>query len=134
MPIFSAAGTSTVLPPEKTCNCQNILEDGSTDFNCNCIFVPYLDGGSFSGDVNGPVKVPNDGYPDIPDNATVHYRGLKNLDSTIEWAFNHGMSKVIIALSYYLIMLYIYSYYHRSSPCSMFNVEYPQHTQNTHTR
>lgn len=78
-------GTSTLLPKEAGCQCFNPLEDGSgTDADCNCLFLPYLDGGSFSGYRAEPVPVPYVGI--VPANATVTMRGLANLDGAIEHA------------------------------------------------
>ena len=51
--------------------------------SCNCIMMLYLDGGSFSGNVADPVPVP--GQP----GKFVHYKGLRNLDATLDHAFAH---------------------------------------------
>jgi hypothetical protein len=60
---------------------QNADADGlATD--CNCIYLPYLDGGSFSGAVNHPVPVST--HP----GKFLHYRGLANLDATLDHAFS----------------------------------------------
>jgi hypothetical protein len=84
-------GTSTLLPTTAGCQCMNPLEDGSRmDRDCNCIFLPYLDGGSFSGYRADPVHVPAGG--DVPANATVMMRGIKNLDGAFEHALaNFGL-------------------------------------------
>ena len=49
------------------------LDEGS-----NCIFLPYCDGASFSGYKEEPVMV--SGQP-------IHFRGLENFDSTLDYAF-----------------------------------------------
>jgi|TARA_B110000208_G_scaffold5674_1_gene7296 hypothetical protein len=57
------------------------------DTTCNCIYMPYGDGASFSGYRAKP-------WP-IPGNASEHltFRGIKNFDATVAWALAHGMDK-----------------------------------------
>jgi len=81
-------GTSTLLPATAGCQCFNPLEDGSgMDTDCNCLYLPYLDGGSFSGFRADPVPVPPGGG--VPAKTTIMMRGVKNLDGTIEHALAH---------------------------------------------
>jgi hypothetical protein len=48
--------------------------------DCNCVFLPYCDGGSFSGQLFPPVPVSG---PGVPTDAQVLFRGLLNLNATI---------------------------------------------------
>lgn len=66
---------------EHGCGCMNTNSTDVLSKSCNCIMMLYLDGGSFSGDVTSPVPVP--GRP----GKFVHYRGLRNLDATLDYAF-----------------------------------------------
>lgn len=84
-------GTSTVLPATSECHCMNPEEDGSMDEDCNCIQMPYSDGASFSGYRAEPWPVPEDAASGVPANATVTFRGIKNLDGVIDFAMAHGM-------------------------------------------
>jgi len=84
-------GTSTLLPATAGCQCMNPLPDGSMDRNCNCLFLPYLDGGSFAGFRAEPVPVPAVG--DVPPGSTVTFRGIKNLDGALE----HALAKLGLA-------------------------------------
>ena len=54
------------------------------DADCNCVFLPYGDGASFSGYRAEPWSVPGT-------NETLHFRGIKNLDATVQWALSHGL-------------------------------------------
>ena len=53
-------------------------------WDCNCLYMPYLDGASFSGYRASPWPVPNT-------NDTLMFRGITNLDATIQWALEHGL-------------------------------------------
>jgi len=66
---------------------MNVMEDGTMDTNCNCIFMPYGDGASFSG-------FRSEAWP-VPSNTSnfLYFRGIKNFDATIEFAFEHGLDK-----------------------------------------
>ena len=66
-----------------SCHCMNTNGTDVESEGCNCIEMLYLDGGSFSGDVADPVPVP--GLP----GKFVHYKGLRNLDATFDYAFEH---------------------------------------------
>ena len=83
-------GTSTVLPPTEGCECMNPNEDGSMAADCNCLHLPYADGASFSGFRAEPWAVPAGG--DVPAGAKVWFRGIKNLDGVLDFAFAHGMT------------------------------------------
>lgn len=87
-------GTSTLLAKTKGCGCVNPNEDGSIDRDCNCIWMPYLDGASFTGFRAKPVAVPGMG------NATVTFRGIKNLDGVIDFAMKNGMTAAEEAVVY----------------------------------
>jgi hypothetical protein len=64
---------------------MNAEGDGlATD--CNCIFMPYGDGASFSGYRAKPWPVPGS-------NGTLTFRGIKNFDATMKWALAHGLDK-----------------------------------------
>eukprot|EP01047_Picozoa_sp_COSAG01_P048819 COSAG01_NODE_4783_length_4747_cov_3.078959_3_plen_340_part_00 len=77
-------GSSTPWVGQKHgCSCMNTNATHVETEGCNCIQMLYLDGGSFSGNVAEPVPVP--GEP----GKFVHYRGLRNLDATLEYAFAH---------------------------------------------
>merc|ERR1712178_342700 len=65
---------------------MNVKEDGSMDTDCNCIFMPYGDGASFSGFRPKPWKVPNT-------SAVLYFRGIKNFDAAMDFAFAHGLDK-----------------------------------------
>ena len=53
--------------------------------DCNCIYMPYGDGASFSGYRPDPWPVP--GMP----GKTLTFRGIKNLHATVTWALEHGL-------------------------------------------
>ena len=52
--------------------------------DCNCIYAKYCDGASFAGYQSEPWPVPGGG--------NLTFRGLRNLDRTVEWALEHGMA------------------------------------------
>ena len=79
-------GTSTTMSPTSTCACMNPNEDGTMDNDCNCLHLPYSDGASFSGYRNAPWPVPGT-------NETVTFRGIKNLDGVLDFAFSNGMKE-----------------------------------------
>eukprot|EP00040_Diaphanoeca_grandis_P002454 m.21715 g.21715 ORF g.21715 m.21715 type:complete len:432 (-) comp13512_c0_seq1:1662-2957(-) len=68
------------------CGCMNTVGDG-LDADCNCIYMPYGDGASFSGFRKGVWPVQN-----MP-GKNLTFRGIKNFDATLKWAFEHGMDK-----------------------------------------
>ena len=63
------------------CSCMNTNQTDVETASCNCIEMLYLDGGSFSGNVEDPVAVPS------KPGKFVHYRGIHNLDATLDYAF-----------------------------------------------
>jgi hypothetical protein len=81
-------GTSTVLPQTAGCTCMNADENGPVT-DCNCLYMPYLDGASFSGYREKPWPVPNS-----TTNETLTFRGIRNIDVTLQWAFKHGLENV----------------------------------------
>jgi hypothetical protein len=78
-------GTSTVLPPTSGCSCMNTDAQGPVS-DCNCLYMPYLDGASFSGYRAEPWPVPN------TNGSTLTFRGIKNIDATLQWAFERGLA------------------------------------------
>lgn len=79
----TSLGSSTKWSPTAGCGCMNTLGDG-LDQDCNCLYMPYGDGASFSGYRPDPWPVPNS-------NASLYFRGITNFDATMDWAFAHGM-------------------------------------------
>ena len=79
----SRLGSSKYFPKTAGCGCMNADENGLLT-DCNCLFLPYGDGASFSGYRAKPWPVPGH------ENETLYFRGIKNLDATIEWAFAHA--------------------------------------------
>ena len=78
-------GNSSLFPAQHGCACMNVI-DGHIDSDCNCIYLPYCDGASFSGYRAEPWPVPSS------PGATLTFRGLRNLDATMDEAFaKHGM-------------------------------------------
>merc|ERR1719329_48807 len=80
-------GSSTFFNPTSGCGCMNVNEDGSMDNNCNCIFMPYGDGASFSGFRAEPWPVPSN------TSQKLYFRGIKNFDATMDFAFQNGLDK-----------------------------------------
>ena len=76
-------GTSTVAKPTTHLGCSNPLPNGSTERDCNSVDLLYLDGASFSGYRTKPWPVPGT-------NKSLWFRGIKNLDATLDWLFEHG--------------------------------------------
>ena len=69
-------GSSKLFPKSAGCQCMNTASD-ALDEDCNCIYLPYCDGASFSG------------YREKPWQGLMH-RGIRNLDATIE----HALAKL----------------------------------------
>ena len=59
--------------------------DGGIDYDCNCLYMPYTDGASFSGYRPKPWPVPN--HP----SESLYFRGIKNFDATVAWALDRGL-------------------------------------------
>ena len=76
-------GTSNVAKPTTHMRCGNPLPDGSLAQDCNSVDLLYLDGASFSGYRAKPWPVPGT-------NQSLWFRGIRNLDATIDWLFAHG--------------------------------------------
>ena len=73
---------------EKTaggCTPWNVV-GGSVTEDAHCIYLPYCDGASFSGYRPAAWPVPG------READTLTFRGLKNLDSAVEWALQHGLA------------------------------------------
>jgi hypothetical protein len=89
----SRSGSSKYFDKVRDCGCMNIDDDGYIiDNDCNCILMPYCDGSSFSGYRAKPWKTALEDLEGRPYNTTFTSRGLRNLDASIEWALDHGMS------------------------------------------
>lgn len=67
------------------CGCMNVRDDGGIDDTCNCLFLPYGDGASFSGYRAEPWPVLGGG--------NLTFRGIKNLDAGLDFAIAHGLDK-----------------------------------------
>lgn len=80
-------GSSKFFNPTSGCGCMNVNEDGTMDGNCNCIFMPYGDGASFSGYRAEPWPVPSN------TSQKLYFRGIKNFDATMDFAFQNGLDK-----------------------------------------
>jgi hypothetical protein len=79
---LTALGSSKHFPNASGCQCYNTCEDAAAcglDDTCNCLYLPYCDGASFGGYRDGTWPAPG-GQP-------LHFRGLRNLDATIDFAF-----------------------------------------------
>eukprot|EP00937_MAST-01D_sp_MAST-1D-sp2_P006165 g6165.t1 len=72
---------------------MNPKEDGTMETDCNCLHLPYLDGASFAGYRAKTWPVPENAAMGVPANATVTFRGIKNLDASVDFALAHGMDK-----------------------------------------
>jgi hypothetical protein len=79
-------GSSKSWAKTAGCGCMNVEGDG-LDHDCNCLYMPYGDGASFSGYRAKPWPVPG------TSNETLTFRGIKNFDATIEWALAHGLDQ-----------------------------------------
>ena len=109
----TSIGTSTQFRPTAGCGSMNVGSDPWIDSDAHCVFLPCTphpapastlaplqslltcalrrlaadcDGASFSGFRPEPWAVPGK-------NTTVTFRGIKNLDATVEWALAHGLDK-----------------------------------------
>ena len=78
-------GSSTRWGPTSGCGCMNVNEDGTIDDTCNCLFLPYADGASFSGYRAEPWAVKGGG--------NLTFRGIKNLYAGLDFAEEHGLEK-----------------------------------------
>eukprot|EP00927_Polykrikos_kofoidii_P041022 TRINITY_DN3495_c0_g1_i1.p1 TRINITY_DN3495_c0_g1~~TRINITY_DN3495_c0_g1_i1.p1 ORF type:complete len:442 (-),score=35.85 TRINITY_DN3495_c0_g1_i1:169-1386(-) len=86
----TALGTSSMFSKSSGCACMNMNVDGTVDAECNCIRMPYCDGASFSGfrPKPWPVKsLENSVRGDV-----LYFRGIKNFDATMDFAFSHGLN------------------------------------------
>ena len=75
-----------VYTASRNLGCSNPTVDGSIERNCNSVDLPYLDGASFSGYRAEPWPVPNS-------DRKLWFRGIKNLDATLDWLFEHGRDR-----------------------------------------
>ena len=81
----SSLGSSRLFPPTHACSCMNTVNGTGLDPDCNCVFLKYGDGGSFAGFRRKPWPVPGT-------NSTLTFRGIKNVDASVQWALDNGMS------------------------------------------
>ena len=79
-------GSSHAQPDYSRCQCLNPNPDGSIDLDCNCLYLPYSDGASFSGYRSLPHPVPGNAT------AQIWFRGIKNLDAVMQFAVDHGLN------------------------------------------
>jgi hypothetical protein len=90
-------GSSKTWSKTAGCGCMNVKEGDTSvqplDEDCNCIYMPYGDGASFSGYRPDPWPVPGTQTAEKPDGETLTFRGIKNFDATIDWAMKHGLDK-----------------------------------------
>lgn len=84
-------GSSKLFPASAGCGCMNVDADADPDqadprdATCNCVFLPYCDGASFSGFRTDPWPVPS------APNETLMFRGIKNFDETFAAALELGL-------------------------------------------
>ena len=91
-----ALGSSKTWQSTAGCRCMNVKDDASEldadplDNDCNCLYMPYGDGASFSGFRPKPWPVP----PWMGGNGTqtLMFRGIKNFDATIAAALQLGLA------------------------------------------
>ena len=110
----TALGTSTAWPAtmpfslapfgvhfrEWEMGCMNAA-NGTLDMDCNAVYLPYGDGASFAGyraepwpvravpcgtEAHGPCGNESGGV------GRLWFRGIKNLDASIDWALRHGLA------------------------------------------
>ena len=76
-------GSSTNWPSVSGCGCMNLRTDGSIDDTCNCIWLEYCDGASFSG-------FREQLWPVAGTNSSLTFRGLQNVDAALDWAIENA--------------------------------------------
>lgn len=91
----TALGSSTARKGDYDgCFCKNVESAGIVN-TCNCLYLPYCDGASFSGNRTSPWPVP--GHP----GQYLHFRGALNLKGVIDHALNNlrlkDASSVVVA-------------------------------------
>lgn len=89
----SSAGWPPVMTKDKPhggngglqkCPCMNVDTNEGDDIllaDCNCLYLPYCDGASFSGSRWDTVPEQSGGH-----NVSLHFRGLSNLEAALDWA------------------------------------------------
>ncbi len=85
-----ALGSSKGWSKTGGCGCMNTKDDG-LDEDCNCLYMPYGDGASFSGFRPDPWPVPGTKTAEKPEGEVLYFRGIKNIDATVDWAMEHGL-------------------------------------------
>ena len=87
-----ALGSSTKWAKTGGCGCMNTKDDpAGLDADCNCLYMPYGDGASFSGYRAEPWPVPGTNTTENPEGETLTFRGIKNIDATVAWALKNGL-------------------------------------------
>mmetsp|Transcript_27683 Transcript_27683/g.70566 ORF Transcript_27683/g.70566 Transcript_27683/m.70566 type:complete len:408 (+) Transcript_27683:99-1322(+) len=79
-------GSSKGWNPVGSCSCMNVDGD-DLDKTCNCLYLPYGDGASFSGYRAKPWAVPGNS------SQLLTFRGIRNLDASLAWALQHGLDQ-----------------------------------------
>ncbi|GMI55462.1 hypothetical protein ScalyP_jg7825 [Parmales sp. scaly parma] len=86
---ITATGSSKLLATARDCQCYNAQGDG-LEQDCNCLYLPYLDGASFSGYKREKTSVVNETSNETQD---LYFRGIKNLDHALRWALQKGLDE-----------------------------------------
>jgi len=82
-------GSSTQFAETKGCGCMNLKDDASPDDlsplddECNCLYLPYGDGASFSGYLAEPLEMPGT-------EEKIYFRGIRNLYAGLAFAKENG--------------------------------------------
>ena len=78
-------GSSKAWGKTFECNCRNVRDTSGFADDCNCVYLRYCDGASFSGYTDKPVAVGG---------GKIIFRGMRNLDATVAYALDHlGMKQ-----------------------------------------
>lgn len=78
-------GSSKYFPATAGCACMNSDDGEGLETDCNCLYMPYCDGASFSG-----YRPETRAVPGVP-GAEITFRGIRNLDAVLDWAFENGL-------------------------------------------
>ena len=78
-------GSSKFFRKKAGCNCMNVNDKNEIEKDCNCIYMPYGDGASFSGYRKDPWHVVEDGK----EVGELYFRGFTNIQETLTYAFKH---------------------------------------------
>lgn len=91
-------GTSTVWPKTAGVGCNYYDANGTGIEGCNSAFLPYGDGASFSGYRKEAFPVSqwppfDNGTYHVPPGSQLWFRGIRNLDATLDALFERGLGK-----------------------------------------